>query len=177
MGYHHIHVYKLLWFHIRRHFFDSLYVRVSDAGQYIKCTWKYCTYKLCHKLHQYILEFSTCHHTLLHTPTILHTKPFSRQPFNCAIKYCMRQNSHIIHYYIRAHFTCHCCWVNLVNEPPINTRCTQEGTCQTNIICHTHVFFTYIVWCKLTHLHGCCRHLWRIYTNSRPFCDMVAQIS
>ena len=40
---------------------------------------------------------STGHHTLLHNPTILHTKTFLRQPVTRARKYCPLQNTFQTH--------------------------------------------------------------------------------
>ena len=64
----------------------------------------------------------------------------------------------------------------LVNELPINAQLLQEGMHWGNIICHMCLFCTYIVWCKLTHLHGSWIHLWHISSNFRPFCDMIVQM-
>ena len=57
----------------------------------------------------------------------------------------------------------------LVNELPINAQLLQEGMHWGNIICHMCLFWTYIVWCKLPHLHGCWMNLWNVYTNVRIF--------
>ena len=53
----------------------------------------------------------------------------------------------------------------------------QEGTRQKNILCRARIFFTYIVWCQLTHLHGRWRYLWNICSNVSPFFDMIIQMS
>ena len=59
-----------------RYFFNRLSIKVSYSVQHVKCARKYCINKPCHKLHHYISACSTCHHTLLHNPTILNTKTF-----------------------------------------------------------------------------------------------------
>ena len=57
------------------------------------------------------------------------------------------------------------CMGGLVNKLPMHAWRTQEGMLGKNILCRTRVFCTFIVWCKLTHLHRCWRHLWHVYTN------------
>ena len=69
------------------------------------------------------------------------------------------------------------CWENLVNKLSMHARRAKEGTRRTNILCRARVFHTYIVWCKLSQLDGCLRHLWYVYTNVRPVCDTVVWIS
>ena len=69
------------------------------------------------------------------------------------------------------------CCQKLINKLKIRTQRAQEGTLWTNILCRTCVFCMYIVWCQLTHLHACWRHLWHVYTNSRPLCDMIVNFS
>ena len=46
------------------------------------------------------------------------------------------------------------CWEKLINEIPMHAQSAQEGMRQTNILFRAHVFFTYIVWFQLRHLHG-----------------------
>ena len=69
------------------------------------------------------------------------------------------------------------CWMKLVNKLPKHTQRSQEGMHRKNIICRARVFWTYILWCHLKHLLGSWRHLWHIYSNVRPFHDMIIQIS
>ena len=61
------------------------------------------------------------------------------------------------------------CWSKLVNKLPMHARRAQEGMCRENVICCSHIFCTYIVWCQLPHLNGCWIHLWHVYTNVRLF--------
>ena len=68
------------------------------------------------------------------------------------------------------------CWERIFNEPPMYAQWVQAGMLQTNIICCMRVFFTYIVWCQLTHLNRRWRHLWYVYTNVSPFRDMIVQM-
>ena len=68
--------YRLVWFHIQRHFSASLSVRVSNSGHPVKHVRHYCTNKPNHKLHHCMIEVSTQHYKILHNPTILHMKTF-----------------------------------------------------------------------------------------------------
>ena len=69
-----IHIYKLVQFHISRHFRTSPSVRVSDSGQPVKCSIKYIKNKPYHKIHRCIPARSTFYYTLLHTSMSSHTK-------------------------------------------------------------------------------------------------------
>ena len=60
-------------------------------------------------------------------------------------------------------------WMKLVNELPMNAQRAQEGMLRTNILCHTSIFSTYIVWCQWTQLDEYWRNLWHVYTNVRLF--------
>ena len=86
-----IRFYNLSQFHTRRNFRAILSIGVSDSWQPVNFTMNYCTKKTCIKLHWCIPERPTCHYTLLHTPTSLHTKIFLRHPVTCARKYHPRQ--------------------------------------------------------------------------------------
>ena len=77
-----MHFYKLVQFHIWIHFQSTLSIRISNSGQTVKCTRKYSMDKPYHKLHHYIPPHSTRHHTLLHTPMILHTKTLFAPEFH-----------------------------------------------------------------------------------------------
>ena len=70
-----------------------------------------------------------------------------------------------------------CFGKKLDNKLRMYAWCTQEGTRWTNILCRMHVLCTYIVWCKLTQFCGRWSHWWHIHKNSRPFRDMIIQIS
>ena len=65
-------------------------------------------------------------------------------------------------------------WVNIL---PMHTRHMQEGTLRKNVLYCTRIFHTYIVWCRLTHLHGCWIHLWHICISVRKFYDTILQMS
>ena len=68
--------YRLVRFNERRCFCNSLSVRVYDSGQAVTHARKFCTNKPGHKIYRCMSARSTQHHTLLHNPTILHTKTF-----------------------------------------------------------------------------------------------------
>ena len=63
----------------------------------------------CHmrKIYQCMSTRSTWHHTILHNPTILHTKTFVCKPVTCARRYCLRQNCHSLFWYIHTRLTHH----------------------------------------------------------------------
>ena len=86
-------------FNTQRNFRASLYIMVSDSGQHVNCARKYRTKRTYHNLQNYTPDRFTCHHTLLHTHMIKHTKTFLHQPFTFARKYCKRKNCHNIHKY------------------------------------------------------------------------------
>ena len=69
------------------------------------------------------------------------------------------------------------CWEKLVKKLRMHARGVQEGTHKKNVQCSMCAFRTYIVWCQMTHLHGCWRNFWHIYTSGIPFCDMIVQMS
>ena len=71
-----MHFYILVWFHIQRHFCDSLSVRVYDPGQPVTYVRKFCTKNIGHKIYHCIPAGSTLHYILLHNPKILHAKTF-----------------------------------------------------------------------------------------------------
>ena len=87
----------LVWFKIQIYFWSSLSVRVSDSGQTIHCTIKYCTKVTCHNLHSY-------HDKTLYPNTIQHTKAFLFQTITCSRKYCMGQTCHSLHNYTHSQF-------------------------------------------------------------------------
>ena len=66
----------LIRFHTQRSFHASLSIRVSDSDHPITYDRKFCTNNTGHKIHRWMSVHSTQHHTLLHNPTILHTKKF-----------------------------------------------------------------------------------------------------
>ena len=47
--------------------------------------------------------------------------------------------------------------------------CARRHARWNIIVCHTRLFWTYIIWCQLTHSHACWRHLWHAHTNFRIF--------
>ena len=110
---HSIHLYILVKFYIEICFCASLSVRVSDSDNTVKCASKFCTKKPSHKLHHHIIELPTKLHTLLHTPTILHTNTFLIQTITCTRKYCTRQTCHIICYYNHSCFIRHRAILNM----------------------------------------------------------------
>ena len=109
-----MHCYKLVRLHIQRNFRARLCIRVSNWVQPVKYARKYLTNNPCHKLYHYIPACSTCHHALLHTPTILRTKNILFQTVTYAREYRTRQNCLILHYYTHTRFTCH--------HPILNTK-------------------------------------------------------
>ena len=54
-----MHFYRLVKFHILRHFRASLYGRVSDSGQPVTYTRKYCTNNTSHKIYRCVPSGST----------------------------------------------------------------------------------------------------------------------
>ena len=104
----------------------------------------------------------------------------------CKILVKLSKNSVFDHF--SASLSCRC-WVKLFNGLPMHTWFAHQGTLRKSVLYRTCVFHMYIVWCKLTHLHGCWRHLWHIfrisgrwrhwwhiYFNFRPFCDIIVQM-
>ena len=71
-----MHFYRLVRFHTRILFWDSLSVRVSDSGHPVTHASKFCTNKPSHKIYRCMLAWSTQHYTLPRNPTILHRKKF-----------------------------------------------------------------------------------------------------
>ena len=69
-----MHCYKLVRLHIQRNFRARLCIRVSNWVQPVKYARKYLTNNPCHKLYHYIPELPTRYYTLLHNPTVVHTK-------------------------------------------------------------------------------------------------------
>ena len=102
-----VYFYRLIWFHIWRHFCTSLSVGLYNSGQPVTSARKYCKNNPCHKLYGFTPEGSTHHYTLLHTPTIIHTKTLLHQHVTCERKYCPRQNCHILQYYTHSRFIRH----------------------------------------------------------------------
>ena len=68
------HLYILVRFHTQRLFRTSLSVRVSDPGHPVVYSRQFFTNKPGHKIYLCMLVRSKQHNTLLHNPTILHTK-------------------------------------------------------------------------------------------------------
>ena len=71
-----VYFYRLVIFHTRRRFCDSLSVRVSDSGHPVTYGRYFCTNKPSNKIHPCISVGSTWNYTLLNNPMILHTKTF-----------------------------------------------------------------------------------------------------
>ena len=109
-----MHICKLVRFHIQRNFCASLSVRVSNPGQPVTYTRKFCKNKPGHKIYLYMPSGSTRHYILLYNPKIIHTKTFLHQPVSRGIKYRPRQNCHIIHWYTHACFAHHVPLLNTI---------------------------------------------------------------
>ena len=64
----------LIRFHTQRRFRASLSTRVSDSGHPVTYFRKFCTNKPYHRIYRLMSVLSTWNHTLIHNPTVLHTK-------------------------------------------------------------------------------------------------------
>ena len=64
----------LVQFHTRRLLCASLSIRVSDSGHPVTYSRQFCTNNTGHKIYCWMSARSTLYHTILHYPTILHTK-------------------------------------------------------------------------------------------------------
>ena len=114
---------RLLHTHSIQHtniFCTIMSVRVSDSGKAVKCARKYCAKIPYRNLHNYTLAHSTCHHALLHSHTIQHTKKNLRPPITCPRKYCTRQNHHNLKNYTHKIFTSHLTLLHMTNFPHQN---------------------------------------------------------
>ena len=75
----------LVKFHTRRRFRASLSVRASNSSHLVTYARQFCTNNPGHKIYPWVSVRSTLHHTILHNPTILHTRKFLHQPSTCVI--------------------------------------------------------------------------------------------
>ena len=100
-----IHFYIIINFHIQRHFSARLSVRVSNSVQTIKCTIKYFINNTYHRLHHYIPERSTQHHTILHITKILHMKSFFMPA--CHLRRKISHETKLSHYTLLHPYTLH----------------------------------------------------------------------
>ena len=100
-----IHVYIIIQFHIKRHFSARLSVRVSNSVQTIKCAIKYFINNTYHRLHHYIPERSTQHHTILHITKILHMKSFFMPA--CHLRRKISYETKLSHYTLLHPYTLH----------------------------------------------------------------------
>ena len=85
-----------------RRFSASLNVRVYDSDHPVTYVRKFCMNKLGHKIYRCMSVRSTKNNTLLHNPTIIHTKTFLRQHVICTRdnSACQDTQQDIIRFYI-----------------------------------------------------------------------------
>ena len=136
----------LVQFHTRRRFRASLSIRASDSSHLVTYARQFCTNNPGHKIYPWVSVRSTLHHTILHNPTILHTRKFLHQPSTCVIytdvwhhapqdiiRLCI-----ILQFYIRRH---------IFRRPVTCTRkyCPLQNTIQTHIRVVTFPFLIFTV--------------------------------
>ena len=86
--------YRLVRYHTRGRFFSSLSVRVYNSCHPVTYSRQFCRNKLDQKIYRCMSVRSTQHHTLLHNPTILHTKTFFALAYHPSqINCCMSSRS------------------------------------------------------------------------------------
>ena len=111
-----MHFYKIIRFHVRRCFCSRLSVRGDSSGQPIKCTIKYLTIKICHKLHHWIPTRTTRNYTLLHNPTILHIKIVSAPAYHPRKKIFSETKLSHSPLYTHTRFTRHLPLINTIHS-------------------------------------------------------------
>ena len=111
-----MHFFRIILFHVRRHFHASPSVRVFGSGQSITYSRHFCTNNTSHKIYHCMPAGSTLHYILLRNPTIIRIKTFFTPACHPHKKNRPRQNCHILHCYTHARFARNCPILNDIQK-------------------------------------------------------------